>query len=216
MICAYCKSDIDNDSFYCDQCNKEVFICPECGKPGKGKNCVEDGNPLFSPLQKSLSGQNGMQPPAGSPQNVSIFNQQVVKPQAVRKHTTQKPLPPDSTMIPGLKLINSHLKIDIDVKDGAIIGRSAGDYLSIFSKFSQISGKHVQFIFDKNNGWTILDLGSTNGVSISNGANWKQAIKLSPDMPVAIKDNTFLLIANIEFQIKIIPPQSPDPGTNRL
>ena len=77
MICSYCKSDIDNDSFHCDQCGKELFICPTCGKSGKGKNCVEDGSKLFSPKQKSVTtSPNGIQNNTSQiSQPVSILNQ---------------------------------------------------------------------------------------------------------------------------------------------
>jgi pSer/pThr/pTyr-binding forkhead associated (FHA) protein len=264
MICAYCKSDIESDSFYCDQCSKEVFVCQVCGKPGKGKNCVDDGGALLSQKQKaaggpqsstspaaskSLFGQPATPPsnvpvfgqPAATPPNLPVFGQQTNTPPNIPAFSQPSPLPGNSmfgqaggppipsqslpsqkphaaisSSIPALKLTNSHLKIDIDLKDGAIIGRSSGDYVALFSGFSQISGKHLQFIYDKNNGWCIKDLGSTNGVFMSTQPNWAQVPRLSPNTPVAIKDNTYLLIANIEFQIKSVLPQFPTTGTSRV
>lgn len=53
MVCPFCKVSIDDDSFYCDQCGKEIFICPKCNTPGKGKVCTQDGTPLVSAKSKS-------------------------------------------------------------------------------------------------------------------------------------------------------------------
>lgn len=217
MICAYCKSDIDDDSFYCDQCSKELFVCSTCGKPGKGKNCVEDGSKLLSSKQKHLSVtpnelQNENSNTIISKPKSSIFNQPSSNPLKV-----QQPLSTNNQSIPVLKLINNNLKIDIDLKDGEIIGRTEGEHENIFSQFSQISGKHLQFNFDKNNGWTIKDLGSTNGTAISGAPNWQNVPKLNHGLSITLNNNSFLLIANIEFQVKIIPPQSSTPtGTQRL
>ncbi len=277
MICAWCKSDIDNDSYHCDQCGKEQFICPACGKPGKGKSCVEDGNPLFSPKQKVNGGGAA---PASAPQNISLFGQPdtpsapmqqpmaaapTPQPPVAPSPIPQSPLPqspipqsplpqsplpqspiPQSPLpqqpppvmmqpnslpfmksqvnvsaqannaMPGLKLINQHLNVDLDIKDGAIIGRSTGDYVAIFSQFSQISSRHMQFTFDKLYGWSVTDLGSTNGVALNTQPNWQNVAKLSPNIPVPIRDNGFILLANIEFQLKIIPAQSTTAGTVRL
>ena len=109
MICSYCKSDIDNDSFHCDQCGKELLVCPTCGKSGKGKNCVEDGSKLFSPKQKSvITTSNNIQSntPAVS-QPVSILNQ--IAPQLSK---IQPPVLNTNIFIPVLRIINNHLKIN--------------------------------------------------------------------------------------------------------
>jgi pSer/pThr/pTyr-binding forkhead associated (FHA) protein len=44
--CAFCEAMIDDDSYYCDQCGEKIKLCPQCGKPGKGKRCIFDGEPL--------------------------------------------------------------------------------------------------------------------------------------------------------------------------
>lgn len=36
MKCYNCKSTIDDDSRFCDQCGAKIYICPECHTPGKG------------------------------------------------------------------------------------------------------------------------------------------------------------------------------------
>jgi len=212
MICSYCKSDIDNDSFHCDQCGKELFVCPTCGKSGKGKNCVEDGSKLFSPKQKlATTTSNDIQSntPAVS-QPVSILNQTTPP-----LSNIQPPVFNTNNSIPALRIINNHLKIDVELQDGDIIGRASGNHANIFGQFSQISGQHAQFIFDKNNGWTIKDLGSTNGSKISNSSNWQNVPQLKPHTLETLSNNCFVLLANIEFQIKIVL-QSTSTGTQRL
>lgn len=232
MICAHCKSDIDNDSLHCDQCGKELFICSGCGKPGKGKNCVECGSPLFSPKQKASGGAAPVAQPAAPAVN-SLFGgapaaaAPMPAPQPFMAQPIQPTTPPPPVMMqqqaafnapprPALRIANNHLNIDIDIKDGAIIGRAMGDYVHLFSQFSQISGKHLQFMFDQNVGWVVKDLGSTNGTAISADANWMQSAKLPPNIPTPINEYKFILIANIEFQIIIIPALSSTPGTQRL
>jgi len=216
MNCATCKSEIEIDSLYCDQCGKEIFICPTCGKAGKGKNCVEDGGKLFSPKQKSLS-----------PAQIKEINQSStplsVQPNIQTPNPIQnsiealKPISPSNLSIPALKLVNNNLKIDIDIKNGSIIGRTFGEYVDIFSQYTQVSGRHLQFIFDDINGWNVIDLGSTNGTAINHVASWKDVPKLIPNKSFALNNNSFLLIANIEFQVKIILPQLSTPtGTQRL
>lgn len=46
MDCPFCFSSIDDDSFFCDQCGKEILVCSECGKPGAAKRCIHDGKKL--------------------------------------------------------------------------------------------------------------------------------------------------------------------------
>lgn len=212
MICSYCKSDIDNDSFHCDQCGKELFICPTCGKPGKGKNCVENGSKLFSPKQKSAS--SGTTPNQNNTpsvfQSVSILNSTVDTPSK-----NQPSVFNDNSSAPVLRIINNHLQIEIELKDGDIIGRITGNHVNTFKQFSQISGQHAQFIFDKSNGWTIKDLASTNGSAINNSPNWQNIPKLKPNTLEVLSNNCFLLLANIEFQVKIIS-NTTSSGTQRL
>ena len=53
MKCPYCKEVIDDDSWFCDQCGKEIKICPECHLPKRGTECPACGADLVS--AKSLA-----------------------------------------------------------------------------------------------------------------------------------------------------------------
>lgn len=48
MKCPYCKEIIDDDSWFCDQCGKELRFCPECRQPKRGTECPACGANLVS------------------------------------------------------------------------------------------------------------------------------------------------------------------------
>lgn len=48
MKCPYCKEVIDDDSWFCDQCGKELKFCPECHQSKRGTECPACGADLVS------------------------------------------------------------------------------------------------------------------------------------------------------------------------
>lgn len=52
--CPKCQAEIEGDSYFCDQCGAELFVCPKCGTFGKGKRCTRCGEQLVS--AQSLNG----------------------------------------------------------------------------------------------------------------------------------------------------------------
>jgi len=178
MICAFCKSGIDDDSLYCDQCGKEVLVCPKCHKPGKGKMCTFDGIPLVSKKNETTPGLAGTEVSEAVTPSVSKPVAQVAG-------------------ICELRLINKNLGLDLKIEDGDIVGRTKGRFVNIFSKYSTVSGQHAQFKLDSNNKcWTIIDLDSTNGTKYNN-------ITLKPMQSQVLTDKSYLCIANIEFYVQI-------------
>ncbi|MEO0166845.1 MAG: FHA domain-containing protein [candidate division WOR-3 bacterium] len=139
MICAFCKADIESDSFYCDQCGQEILVCPKCNKPGKGKVCTQDGTSLVTAKSLSSTAKVGV----GGPQ-----------------------LPPAPAG--ELHLINRTLNLDIKITKDALIGRLYGDFVDIFGKYDTVSGRHLKIVFDPQKGWLATDLGSTNGTKYNN------------------------------------------------
>lgn len=177
MKCAFCKSEIDDDSFYCDQCSKEIFICPKCNKPGKGKMCIFDGMSLTPAKSKTIAS------PAGS---------------VVSAKTAPPPSKPvaQPSGVGELYLVNKNLGLDLKIENGDIIGRTDGQFVSIFSKYSNVSGQHAQFKFNSDNSWTVMDLDSTNGTKYNNAS-------LKSMQPQVLSDKSYLCIANIEFYVQI-------------
>lgn len=46
--CPFCREQIPDDSWYCDQCGKELKWCPECRQPKRGTECAACGETLIS------------------------------------------------------------------------------------------------------------------------------------------------------------------------
>lgn len=46
--CPACKSELDDDSLYCDQCSYELKVCPQCNLLGRGKRCAQCGAVLIT------------------------------------------------------------------------------------------------------------------------------------------------------------------------
>lgn len=44
IVCPKCKSEIDADSLYCDQCGDALKICPQCQSLSRGKKCSKCGS----------------------------------------------------------------------------------------------------------------------------------------------------------------------------
>lgn len=53
--CPKCRVEIESDSYYCDQCGVELYICPQCHVFGKGKRCTQCGQPLVSAANQVVS-----------------------------------------------------------------------------------------------------------------------------------------------------------------
>jgi hypothetical protein len=203
MICVNCNSDIDNDSIHCDQCGKELFICLICNRTGKGKNCVHDGSKLQSLKQRQTEGVSVstlMKAENHSTPIVTNGDNQIVS---------------NATVIPILKIQNIKLNLDIEIKNDDIIGRTDGKFKHIFGQYLQVSGRHAKFNFDNVSGWQVTDFGSTNGTAVSDTINWQNSPKLKPGESTQLRNNSYLLIANIEFQIKILLPPT-NTGTQRI
>lgn len=48
MTCPFCRTEIPDDSWFCDQCGKELHFCPDCRKPKRGTQCAACGSDLVS------------------------------------------------------------------------------------------------------------------------------------------------------------------------
>lgn len=93
-----------------------------------------------------------------------------------------------------LQLCNSN-GIILDVKDGNILGRATGDFVSQLGKFPVISSRHAQ-ISKKDGKWFITDLHSTNKTYVNN-------VQLTPDVPAEIKENDVVILANVSFVARL-------------
>lgn len=187
MICPSCKIEIDDDSLYCDQCGNEILVCSSCGKPGKGKVCTQDGKPLIRAREKGVV---QVSAPIGidlkSMQDASGKPAVVNSPSAVVAHSQPSKL----------ILINKTLGLILEVESGDTIGRAEGRFATVFNQFKKVSRKHCIFQFDPQSGWTVTDMGSTNGTKYN-------GVSLEPHKPVALKSGSYLIVGNIEFYVEL-------------
>lgn len=212
MNCPHCKSVIEDDSYFCDQCGQEIMICPVCGTPGKGKRCTQDGKPLITAREYADGGAGGAPPASTTPTATGPAATVGTGPDttaatgaaAGATTTTAAAAPsgasPTATGAPApargqLFLVNSNIGINLEIKPGQTIGRSSGEHAAIFGAYPMISGSHARI--DGGQGWTVTDLGSTNG-TVVNGQ------PVQPNTPVSLTDQGVVKFGNVEFIVRIV------------
>lgn len=194
MICPskLCKVEIPEDSFYCDQCGIKILKCSKCGAIGISKFCGKCGEIM------SFSGESqaAVIEPAVASQNFTEnqFSANVT-PQI---NVSQPPIQINTgTQIIQLEQQEKRLQlcntngIVLDVKDGSLLGRTTGDFVSQLGQFPVISSRHAQ-ISKANGKWFVTDLGSTNKTYVN-------GVRLAPNNPTEIKENDVVIFANITF-----------------
>lgn len=218
--CPHCSKDIENDSFYCDQCGAELMYCPQCHIFGKGKFCSKCRTPLV-PASKGASSPATSQPaspqPAGGVQMNQPVNPQPVGGTQPNYGTAQNQRPPvaaggnvnqstakptaqpnmQSTMNAAAtptRLVCRAEGIVLVLKDGAVIGRRNGDYVASFSNQPYVSGTHARFGYVMQS-WTITDLGSTNGTMVNGNA-----LVAGAPCPISVGDT--VRIATLDFIVE--------------
>jgi FHA domain len=236
ISCAYCQSQVEDDSFFCDQCGKEIMICIECGRTGQGKCCDEDGNELVSAKTKAgadnktgsqrtdnlhnnpviLSNDQGNSATTTPPTNTQPVSNLITQPPFVNEtinNTTSRPAPKPSG--PVLRLVNANLGLTLDITSGEILGRTTGPYAQKLAAFPGISGKHLVFNYDMKNGWFLKDLGSSNGTKYNKtNKEWQNIAITNTNVPIPIENRSYILIANVEFVVQI--ENLSNTGTQRL
>ena len=117
--CPFCNKDIEQDSFYCDQCGEELKLCSNGHGFKKGKICGTCGKPLTS--AKDVKGDSTVKPTA----TVSA----TAAPNPSSDRTVRPAEPANSSKY----LVSKTLGARLEMKNGEIIGRRAGDYVSKFA-----------------------------------------------------------------------------------
>lgn len=86
-------------------------------------------------------------------------------------------------------IINANLQLI----NGAIIGRRTGDYVSTFASQRYVSGTHARLQINSFGKWEIVDLDSSNGTFIN-------GVRLSPHIPAIFNVDDVVRIAAIDFK----------------
>ena len=165
--CYKCGADIDSDSLFCDQCGAEQYVCPKCHIIGKGPNkrCGMCGSPLV--------------PATGQQGNNSTQQQGAAQQQEATRMASY--------------LVCQAEQVSIPHMNGAVIGRTAGDYANLLRKCIYISGMHAR-LTQNGSVWHITDLGSRNGTKVN-------GVACQPNVPMAFKTgDTIRLGAFYDFR----------------
>ena len=201
--CPVCSETIPEDSNYCDQCGKELMICPECEELGDSKFCTNDGTELITkrsmkrpeteretgskekPADKKAGGSLSMTTVTSSTRGASQVDIQ------------------ESSKNRKIQLINETLGLKLEVEDGDILGRSAGPHQEELSDIDTISGKHAKIYFDENQDvWKIKDLHSTNGTRIRYSRQG-EVIQVNQGVDRELEFNSYLYLANVELLVHL-------------
>lgn len=211
--CYKCGADIDSDSLFCDQCGAEQYVCPKCHIIGKGPNkrCGMCGSPLVPATgqqdKNSTQQQGAAQPFAGAAQQQGAAQpfagtaqqQGAAQPfaGAAQKQGAAQPFA-GAAQQQGATRMASYLvcqaeQVSIPLMNGAVIGRTAGDYANLLGKCIYISGMHAR-LTQNGSVWSITDLGSRNGTKVN-------GVACQPNVPMAFKTgDTIKLGAFYDFR----------------
>jgi pSer/pThr/pTyr-binding forkhead associated (FHA) protein len=185
IICPKCNEEIEEQSYYCDQCGQKLFYCSRCGHVGIGRRCTNCGGMMASPNDEENSNSQtsfSMGISSNLPGYVSAVPQ--AKPNASDQSNKS------------LKLSNSSLAISMQGLDGAIIGRRQGPYVQFFENNMYVSSVHAQLHYKNNSGWYIIDKHSSNGTKLNNRP-------IQPDVEMLLSDGDVVMIANVNLEVSI-------------
>ena len=205
VTCPFCGKEIENDSFYCDQCGEELKICPSGHGFKKGKNCVDCGTKLIE--AKNNQAQPAVVSPSASPvqSQATDTRQQLtttIQPPPVevgniphqQEDTAEKTIRHVASSVEPKYLISNALNARLELKNGAIIGRKAGEYVNIFGNQDYISRTHARVQKNDAGTWEIVDLDSANHTFL-NGQ------QLAPNQPYTFKIGDTIAFYNIKFLV---------------
>lgn len=197
--CPKCRIEIESDSYYCDQCGVELHICPQCHVFGKGKRCTQCGQPLVSAKESSpahvapsptVSASFDPTATSHSPAPSSAIPVSSPAPEAEKTMRPEVPAAPAPAC-----LVCSAAGIRLELRDGAVIGRRQGDYVSAFASQGYVSGTHARLQKNAAGKWDIVDLDSTNGTFVNDK-------RLSPNAPVEFHTGDVVRIATLDFKVE--------------
>lgn len=183
IICPACKEEIDDDSYFCDQCGQALLFCNQCGRVGLGRRCTYCGGLMVSQDANVKSASSSLHTSVTGSGTMGSIGQSISNNQ-VRGG------------IPVLTLANDSLNIRLVAMNGAIIGRRKGPYTRFFENQAYVSGVHAQLKYNPGTGWCIADKHSSNGTKLN------QHI-LQPDVEMTLNNGDILTLANVSLQVII-------------
>ena len=192
IVCPNCKEEIEDDSYFCDQCGQALLYCEKCGRVGMGRRCTSCGGLMVSPQE--LKKRHQVSASIGSSVSSGFVSQEFMP--------TSRGLMPGSSIpgmpqgVPQLVLHNESLNIRLVGVNGAVIGRRQGPYAQHFQQNMYVSGVHAQLKYNSGTGWCIADKHSSNGTRLNEH-------QLQPDVEMSLKNGDIVGLANINLQVSI-------------
>ena len=208
--CPFCGKDIENDSYYCDQCGEGLKICPSGHGFRKGKICNQCGDKLVdakifnsnqAPPSPSPAPAAAMSPPQATearPQQPFVNMQpspQVSNVAPQPAGDPEKTVRPTAASAEPKYLVSNALNARLELKNGAVIGRRAGDYINTFANQGYVSGTHARLQKNPTGAWEIVDLDSSNGTYLNRQ-------KLTAHQPAAFKVGDTLAFYDLTFVVE--------------
>jgi predicted RNA-binding Zn-ribbon protein involved in translation (DUF1610 family) len=184
--CPSCQQEIENDSFYCDQCGETLNICPSGHGFKKGKICNECGTTLIAASNSDSSKTMTASTFDTTPHQVTVSSP--------NSTDAEKTIRPGSAPVEPRTLVNSALGACLDLKDGGTIGRRTGEYTHVFGNQNYVSGTHAR-LQKSGNQWMIVDLASTNGTFLN-------GIQLAPNTPTVFRIGDTISFYDLHFNVE--------------
>ncbi len=194
IICPNCKEEIEDDSYFCDQCGQSLSFCEKCGRVGLGRRCTYCGG-LMLPAEdyhRRMSSNSAM----SSSVSTGFASQEFIQTNANSRSLSQSNQSPMSQRMPQLLLYNDSLNIRMIGINGAVIGRRQGPYAQSLAQNMYVSGVHAQLKYKPETGWCVADKHSSNGTKLNDH-------QLQPDVEMSLKNGDILTIANINLQVSV-------------
>ncbi|MCF0183438.1 MAG: FHA domain-containing protein [Bacteroidaceae bacterium] len=195
FTCPKCKAQIEDDSWYCDQCGAELMVCPSGHGIGRGKMCGVCGTALVAARQLAagLGGQA-----AAAQQMAYVPPQPTMQPSGSAGYhhvagSSLKPMQPQTTVqsLPEPGHITCAQIGRIRISPGLHIGRENSPYAEYLLPFRQISRRHA--LFNKTGDrWTVTDLGSSCGTMVNR-------VPCTPNVPMPFKVGDVITFYDLDF-----------------
>lgn len=85
--------------------------------------------------------------------------------------------------------------IRVVLRPDTIVGRTQGEYTEQLSGFKYISGRHAQISYSVSEGWSVTDLGSTNGTYVNDDC-------LTKNVPHSFESGDIIDFGTIIFEVE--------------
>jgi hypothetical protein len=188
--CPFCQQEIEKDSFFCDQCGKELKVCPNGHGIKKGNFCGECQTRLVEAKNAVADVQTSHSDAA-----TTVHNAQSSSSPVEPKAEAEKTVRPSAPQQKPKNLVSTALNARLEIKDGGIIGRRAGDYVGVFGSQAYVSGTHARLQMNAAGDWEVVDLDSSNGTFLN-------GVQLSPQKPYTFKVGDTIAFYDIKFIVE--------------